>query len=236
MKKLFLLFMFCLFINSFCGIGAEEVHKKIDSIHDKKVKSSTLNIEAKIKDDMNSKRLELAMQEKQSEKNIDNKTVKNRKSLLHVILMYLPNRVIDLTDIISLKLGFGPEASCEIIFTEYCQFSASYGDRYFLEKGYNRQYGGGYSSGYNTSYICWRRKMEFTDFTFGTVKPYVIMDQESSIPSPYKKNYFCGIKDFWKIGVHAGWIIDISASLHPLAIANFFTGFFFVRLTDTNEI
>ena len=78
--------------------------------------------------------------------------------------------------------------------------------------------------------------MTFTDFTFGTVKPYVVMDKDSAIPCPCKKPYSNGILDFWKIGIHVGWIVDINASLHPVAIANFFTGFFFIRLTDTKEL
>ena len=160
----------------------------------------------------------------------------SNNSIFHVVLMYIPNRVIDLTDIVSMELGFGPEASCELTFTEYCQFSAAYGDRYFLEKGYNRQYGGGYHSGYNASFVSWNDQASFTDFTFGTVEPYIILESDSDIPCPCKKPYSNGIRDFWKIGIHAGWIVDIGIAIHPVAIANFFTGFLFIRLTDTKEL
>ena len=232
MEKIFLMLTCCFFINSFACIGAVETDSKP---YTKPVSTLETKINSDIEDEMNNKRLELAKQEK-VEMGLKPISIESPSSLLHVLLMYLPNRIIDLTDIVSIGFGFGPEASCEIILTEYCQFSAAYGDRYFIEKGYNRQYGGGYSSGYNTSYLCWRKKMTFTDFTFGTVEPYVVMDKDSAIPCPCKKPYSNGILDFWKIGIHAGWIVDITAGIHPVAIANFFTGFFFIRLTDTEEI
>ena len=159
-----------------------------------------------------------------------------KNSVLYTVLMYIPNRVIDLTDIVTMELGFGPEASCELTFTEYCQLGAAYGDKYFLEKGYNRQYGGGYHSGYNASFICWGDREVFNDFTFGTVEPYVILGNNPDMQCPCKKPYSNGIRDFWKIGFHAGWIVDIGVAIHPVAIANFFTGFFFIRLTDTKEL
>ena len=176
------------------------------------------------------------MLKKKSEKNKKIKPEKENKSLLHIVLMYVPNRIIDLTDIVTMELGFGPEASCNLTATKYCQFGAAYGDRYFLEKGYNRQYGGGYYSGYNASLVHWNNERAFNDYTFGTVKPYVILRNDSDVQSPDKKPYSDGIRDFWKIGFHAGWIVNIGAGIHPLAIANFFTGFLFIRLTDTEEI
>jgi hypothetical protein len=246
MRKVFLFFVCCLFINSINCVGAEALQKEsgsqagiVSGGNQNVSKTSTDSIEElslndNVKDEMNSKRLEQAMQKKEREKSKKIKPEKEKKSLLHIALMYIPNRVIDLTDIVTVELGFGPEASCELTFTEYCQFGAAYGDRYFLEKGYNRQYGGGYHSGYNASFIYWNDEMAFNDYTFGTVEPYVIM--EGDIRSPDKKPYSDGIRDFWKIGFHVGWIVDIGAAIHPVAIANFFTGFFFIRLTDTEEL
>ena len=145
--------------------------------------------------------------------------------------------MIDLTDIISLEGGLGPEASLELTLTKWFQFGGSYGDRYFIESGYNRQYGGGYSSGYNASFACLNNEQQMVDYTFGTVKPYVNLDDSNRItPCPCKKPYVNGIVDFWRIGIKAGWIVDVGISVHPVAIANFFTGFFFVRLTDTQDI
>ena len=243
MRKIFLLLIFCLFINSFNCLGVEELKNQSDSSHQQQdFKKETVNstLEAKInsdiEDEMKSKRLELAKQKQENGKNKTDELKESPKSLLYTVLMYIPNRVIDLTDIFSVELGFGPEASIELTLTKYCQFSAAYGDRYFVEKGYNRQYGGGYYSGYSTSALCWSKETSFTDFTFGGVEPYIVMENDFDISCPCKKPYSDGIRDFWKIGFHAGWIVDIGASIHPIAIANFVTGFFFIRLTDTKEM
>lgn len=155
----------------------------------------------------------------------------------YVALMYLPNRMIDLSDIITIDGGVGPEASFKLTFTKWGQFGGSYGDRYFIEKGFNRQYGGGYSSGYNGAFMCWDSEEQVVDYVFGTVKPYVNLNQgNSSNPCPFKEPYKNKVVDFWRIGLRAGWIVDFGFNIHPTAIANFFTGFCFVRLTNTNDL
>jgi hypothetical protein len=247
MRKLFLFFAYSLFISTISCLGMEGLQKQTDkSSHkdmvDKKHQSfkKTLHpvqgtkIKSNTQDKMNSTQLELAKQEQEKKKKLTPKKVS--KSLFYTVLMYIPNRLIDFTDIVSMELGFGPEASCELTATRYCQFGAAYGDRYFLEKGYNRQYGGGYYSGYNAAFVCWNDEIALNDYTFGTVEPYVIMGNDSGVQCLSKKPYSEGIRDFWKIGFHVGWIVDIGASIHPVAVANFFTGFFFVRLTDTKEM
>jgi len=173
---------------------------------------------------------------KELERKENQTKVEEKNSWLYITLMYIPNRIIDLTDIITMQVGFGPEVSAEVMATQYFQFGIDYGDKYFLEKGYNRQYGGGYHSGSNASFICWSDQVAFTDFTFGSVEPYVILPGGDPIPCPCKKPYSNGLKDFWQIGIHLGWIIDVDVAIHPVAIANFFTGFALVRLTDTREL
>jgi hypothetical protein len=116
-------------------------------------------------------------------------------------------------------------------FTKWGQFGGSYGDRYFIEKGFNRQYGGGYSSGYNSAFICWTSEEQVVDYVFGTVKPFVNLNEgNSSKPCPCKEPYKSKVVDFWRIGLRVGWIVDLSFNIHPTAIANFFTGFYFVKL------
>jgi len=162
---------------------------------------------------------------------------KTNYSDLHIALMYIPNRLIDLTDIITIGAGVGPEASLELTLTKLGQFGASYGDRYFIEKGFNRQYGGGYSGGYNAAFACWSYEEQVVDYCFGTVNPYVNLNlKNSSIPCPCSEPYKSGNVDFWRIGVQGGWLVDVEVAIHPTAIANFFTGFAFIRLTDTSDL
>lgn len=162
---------------------------------------------------------------------------KTNHSALYIALMYIPNRLIDLTDIITIGAGVGPEASLELTLTKWGQFGANYGDRYFIEKAFNRQYGGGYSGGYNAAFACWSYEEQVVDYCFGTVNPYVNLNlKNSSVPCPCSEPYKSGNVDFWRIGVQGGWLVDIEVAIHPTAIANFFTGFAFIRLTNTSDL
>lgn len=158
-----------------------------------------------------------------------------KHSWWHLSLMYFPNRVMDLSDIITLNGGVGPEASFELTFTKRAQFGGSYGDRYFIEKGFNRQFGGGYSDGYNGSFSCWNREEEIVDYIFGTVQPYVNLNKNKN-PCPCREPYKSKIVDFWRIGVRTGWIVNVGVDIHPTAVANFFTGFCFLRVTKTDDL
>ena len=112
-----------------------------------------------------------------------------------------------------------------------------YGDNYFVEKGYNRQYGGGYNGGYSYSYGWESQDLEITDFTFGTVKNYIQQEKTDSLLNlPSEEVYRKGYKDFWRLGLNAGWLVNFGVAFHPVALANFFTGFVFVRLTDTEDL
>ncbi len=164
-------------------------------------------------------------------------TIPKNNSLWYTVAMYIPNRVIDLSDILTLGVGFGPEASLELTMTKWGQVGASYGDRYFLEKGYNRQYGVGYSAGYNASFLFLNNENICVDNLYGNIQNYTnISNPESIYRCPCKPPYSNGKVDFWRLGIKGGWIIDIELAFHPIAAANFFTGFFFVRLTNTSEI
>lgn len=176
-------------------------------------------------------------EQKAVEQEVNKIQTKTNHSDLHIALMYIPNRLIDLTDIITIGGGVGPEASLELTFTKWGQFGASYGDRYFIEKAFNRQYGGGYSGGHNVAFARWSDEEEIVDYCFGTVNPYVNLNlKNNSIPCPCSEPYKSGNVDFWRIGVQAGWLVDIEVAIHPVAIANFFTGFAFIRLTNTSEL
>lgn len=206
------------------------------------------NQQQKINETLKETDLEIKIREKIEKELLDKKeagsssvkgisAIQEKQSWCYIALMYLPNRMIDLSDIITMNTGVGPEASFELTFTKWGQFGGSYGDRYFIGKGFNRQYGGGYSSGYNGAFLCWNSEEQIVDYVFGSVRPYVNLNESnSSKPCPCKEPYRSKLVDFWRIGVKTGWIVDFEFYIHPTAIANFFTGFCFVRLTNTNDL
>jgi hypothetical protein len=210
--------------------------EKMPKVSDDKAIKNTKNPDYWLKD-LDCPKLEEAKLEKEEQTEQQNIAMNDNKSILHKIIFYIPNRMLDLADIFSVKLGFGPQASLEIAFTKWFSLGGSYGDNYFVENGYNRQYGGGYHGGYDASagWANWSRN--YTDYTFGYTKPYAITERKGTlIPSPSEKVYKNNTIDFWKIGFHGGWIVNAGIEIHPVAIANFLTGFFFIRLTNTKEI
>lgn len=245
MKRSFfyILLSVCLCVSLYCNAQNESASKENSKKKDKEKNDLSksleetkleLKIKKKIKDQLKEKK-KIEELEKEQQKGFKEPKPEKKKSTLHKALMYLPNRLLDLSDIISLELGFGPEISLELTCTEWLQFGGYYGDRYFIEKGYDRQYGGGYHTGYNLAAFSFKDELAYTDYTFGTVRPYVILREDSLTPDPQEKVFKRNNVDFWRMGIHAGWIFDVEVNLHPLEVADFFTGIFLYDVTDTGK-
>ena len=74
--------------------------------------------------------------------------------MVKVMLLYIPNRLIDVTDIFTMSLGVGGHGAMDVHLTRYFQLGAWHGPNYFIAKGYARQYGGGLQDGTEAGIIC----------------------------------------------------------------------------------
>lgn len=151
-----------------------------------------------------------------------------------VLLMYFPNMLVDFTDIFSLGLSVGAKAGAEVRLTRWFQVGGNYGDDYFVEKGFNRQLGGGYDDGYSFQLVALAGESRYLDNTFGTVKDYFIRESKARVLSPSNEIYKNQTRDFWAIGVEGGWLVNVKALVHPVELADFVLGLFFIDILDDN--
>lgn len=150
--------------------------------------------------------------------------------MVRVLLLYLPNRIIDATDIFSLSIGAGGHFAMDVHLTRYFQLGGWHGPNYFLTKGYARQYGGGYQQGSEAGILCYNYNETFITENFGTVREYYIDKTEFGLANDEFSAYENNNADFWEIGAHVGWLVNVSANIHPLEIADFVTGLVFYDL------
>jgi len=155
-------------------------------------------------------------------------------SFAHAALMYFPNLFMDLGDIFSLSLGVGAESGVEVRLTRWCQLGGMYGNDYFVEKAYNRTYGGGYNDGYDFQLFPLASEVRSIDPVFGGTSICIIKDNKARVLSPDDKLYKENIRDFWAVGAKVGWLILVSFDIHPVQIADFFTGIVAYDLCDDN--
>jgi len=71
--------------------------------------------------------------------------------------------------------------------------------------------------------------MELTDTTRGVNDFHYYT---TGIPSPEEKHFAfrTGERDYWSLGVHAAALAEVEGEFHPVELADFFAGFFFVDL------
>ncbi|OGV50908.1 MAG: hypothetical protein A2X49_05705 [Lentisphaerae bacterium GWF2_52_8] len=146
------------------------------------------------------------------------------------LLLYFPNRIMDLLDIASLTPSFGPQAHLEVWATRAFSFGAGIGASSKLVKAYNRQYGVGMENGWSMSFTCISAENTQVVHTSRDVKEYSY--HAVGIPDPFDQVYDFqkGARDYWAIGVRGGGIVELEGELHPIDIADFVLGWFFIDI------
>jgi hypothetical protein len=146
------------------------------------------------------------------------------------LALYLPNRIIDLTDIFSIEVGFGPAIRAEVRATRAFAFGGGVGIVATAVKDYNRQYGACLDNGWDGAFTCVAIEDSERTHTTRWVKEYWEVD--SGIPLPDKQiyNFYTGARDYWELGVDFSALIHFHFALHPVDIADFVTGWFFIDL------
>ena len=148
-----------------------------------------------------------------------------------VILLYIPNRIVDFMDMFSVTLGFGPAIGLEGQCTKWLALGGDVGPTAQMIKGINRQYGFAVQSGWDASFLMIGAENRDRQKATGSVKDYYF--RGSGVPTPSDEipyDFHKGSKDFWAVGGKLIALFDIQAYLHPVEIVDFILGWFFIDI------
>lgn len=155
-----------------------------------------------------------------------NQFVENMKMVGRYAALYIPNRLLDASDLISMEAGFGGEVSMQFYVTQYLQFGGSHGCNYFVEKGFDRQCGGGYRDGKKFGVICFSTEDFVIDDTFGSVRNCVVDSRGFQVADFRMDAYRDNEIDFWAVGGRFGWLCDLGVNFHPYEVVDFVSSCF----------
>lgn len=148
------------------------------------------------------------------------------------IALYLPNRILDAVDIFTVSVGVGPIAKVELHATRAFAFGGGAGAQVMVLKGCNRQYGVCREAGYSMSFAMFNKIDITRDGESRLVVPFII--DEDGFPRPGERIYefYNGALDYWSLGGSMALGLAGSVAIHPIEIADFLTGIFFIDLKD----
>ena len=149
-----------------------------------------------------------------------------------IILLYIPNRIVDLVDMFSLTVGFGPAIGAQAQITEYCALGGEVGCTAQAIKGINRQYGFALDNGWDASFLMLSAETRERSDEMGTVKHFYFESRGVAIQRREPYDYHNGALDFWAVGAKAAALVEVRFALHPVEIADFVLGWFFIDLKD----
>ena len=147
------------------------------------------------------------------------------------ILLYIPNRIIDASDLISMRVGAGAPFAIQAQVTNMLQFGGTHSSFYFLEKGYKRQCGGGYGDGSSFGLLMFDYQNKTVTETTGSVQKYALR-KEFGIADPMLSAYADDKVDFWSIGADIGFVLGLGVHVHLRELPDFIGGIFFFDLSE----
>ena len=148
------------------------------------------------------------------------------------LVLYIPNRIVDMFDLFTLNIGIGPKAQLELMCTKMVAGGFSVGTSAMLFKDCNRQYGWGIQNGWH-----WQlpgvvhEDMERVR-TSRLVKGY--WESFIGLPTPEQEiyKYHDGARDYWQIGGGGGLLVTADVYVHPIEWVDFALGFLFLDIKD----
>ena len=163
------------------------------------------------------------------ETNLEQYPPNSGESWKNRLILYFPNRIMDLLDIGDVSLGLGPVAKAKVWGTRYMAFGAGLGSSAKLIKGYNRQYGAGFESGWNGSFMMLSAEDTKMYETTRDVQDFFLYNT-GGVPSMNNSVYdfWIGPRDIFSIGAELALGVDGKVELHPFEIVDFLAGIFFL--------
>ena len=153
-----------------------------------------------------------------------------KADVLDKIALYLPNRFLDALDTFTVSLGVGPVIRAELHATRGFAFGAGAGAKVMAIKGCNRQYGVAREEGYDISFAMFNRVNLTRDGQSRLVQPFSIDEDGFPLPNQRLYEFYNGARDYWGIGGSLALGLAGTVAIHPIEIADFVTGIFFIDL------
>ncbi len=149
----------------------------------------------------------------------------------HNILWYLPNRICDLVDCFTGEIGVG-EIGIDLKLTRYAEFGTGIGTAYMTGWSINRQNGLYMQRSYYANFL----QLSASDTVRKTICGDYIPTYGSNsgtvdIENMLKQN----AEDPFAIGIKAGCYINFRFELHPVEIADFIAGIFFIDFKGDDQ-
>lgn len=183
---------------------------------------------------VDSKAWKVYKEDKQREKRVEKveETAYSTWRVFRTILLYIPNRIVDFTDIFTFDFSVGDFFEWQMQATRYVQFGGATGESFFIAKAYRRQYGTGYKDTERIGFAFWEKEVTVVDDTTGTLKEYIINFPHFLVANRRLDAFYYDDVDFWKAGISMGWFIGFGFGIDPIAFADFFTGIVFVDISE----
>ena len=155
----------------------------------------------------------------------DGNTVVTSRMVADTILMYIPNRIMDLLDIFSIKLESGATAKLRVRTTHAIGLGFGVGPAGMVEWGYARRYGAALDTFNEIFFLADGYYDLKREYTHGNLTEFWYEDQGMQFPGDalFTQHKAC---DYWALELEVAALVGLKVAFHPLGLADFVCGIF----------
>lgn len=154
-----------------------------------------------------------------------NQTSFSKLGFADAILWYIPNRLSDLMDVITIEVGAG-EIGADVQLSRYFTFGAGIGQSYMLGWSINNQFGIYQQKGWYFDCFRYRASSILREPVFGDYSG--IYTSGKSGLADVSAMFDSKVEDPFAIGVKACCYLNLKFQVHPLELLDLVGGFLFI--------
>ena len=133
-------------------------------------------------------------------------------------LLYLPNVLADLLDIVSLEVSFGNTAALDVHATSMLDFGLENTDAYFAGFGPLHHFGAGRREAQRMAAFCWSYEDIYVSQTVGNMPSYSMEDTSFNLVRCYTDAFRDRDIDYLAIGGRFAMFFGIAFDVHIAAV------------------
>lgn len=137
-------------------------------------------------------------------------------------MLYLPNLLGDLLDLVTFEFSVGATASADVHLTYFADLGFENSDAYFVGSNTGHRWGAGRREAQHIGFFCWSYDDMYISECSGSVPSFSMEDCSFNLVRYYTRAFRDNDIDLYAIGFRVSALLGVAVDLHLRELPDFF--------------
>ena len=129
-------------------------------------------------------------------------------------LLYIPNLVADVLDLVSFEFSVGPTAAVDVHATYYLDFGLENTDAYYVGSKPGHRWGAGRREAQRIGFVCWSYEDIYHSQSVGSMPSFAMKDCSFNMVKYYTNAFADYDVDLFAIGAKVSMLFGVAVDVH----------------------